>query len=412
MDVKVSVIVPVYNGEAHLKECIDSIVNQTLREIEIILVDDGSTDSSSAIMNEYASKDSRVILMSQENKFAGTARNLGMTRAQGEYYVFWDCDDIFEANALEVLYNRAKETSADICVCGVNLYDNNTGVISPNGGYLKMQMIPEGVETFSRQTNEDKILNFTTAVVWNKMYRRAFVEKEQLRFQEIRNGNDVFFSICAMCLADRIAITKDKLINYRVNQATSLVGRVNKSPLAPVKAWMDTAEYLKTKNAFPARSFANKAIDSAIYMLRNISDKEAFYEAVNFYKNGAMDALGMCVQDEEYYYSPWHNDVIAHMRSDEPIDFMMYLAHLNYMHLREVSEVKRNLDKDKKDLKNEVKSLNKKISDRDKKIDELNGKNDRLKAEIEDIKNSVAFKIGLAVMWLPKKVRDIIKPKK
>ena len=107
-------IIPVYNIDNYVSECIDSLLLQLESDTEILLVDDGSTDSSSAIMNEYASKDSRVILMSQENKFAGTARNLGMTKAQGEYYVFWDCDDIFELNALEVLYNRAKETDVSL----------------------------------------------------------------------------------------------------------------------------------------------------------------------------------------------------------------------------------------------------------------------------------------------------------
>lgn len=106
--IKVSVIVPVYNGEKHLEECLDSICNQTLKEIEIICVDDGSTDSSWEILNRYKERDDRIQLYRQQNLYAGAARNTGKAHASGEYLVFWDCDDFFHLEALENYTTKQK----------------------------------------------------------------------------------------------------------------------------------------------------------------------------------------------------------------------------------------------------------------------------------------------------------------
>ena len=117
-DPLVSVIVPVYNAERHLRQCLMSIALQTLDSIEIICVDDGSTDGSAEILHEFASTDSRFVILEQENEFAGRARNKGIQKARGKYLVFWDADDYFELEALEKLYNRCEADAADIAVCG------------------------------------------------------------------------------------------------------------------------------------------------------------------------------------------------------------------------------------------------------------------------------------------------------
>ena len=115
--IKVSVIITIYNGEAYLRQCLDSVCSQTLKDIEIICVDDGSTDSSWDILESYRAKDNRFKLYRQQNLYAVTARNNGKSHAVGEYLIFWDCDDFFELNALERMYEEAKSVDADICVC-------------------------------------------------------------------------------------------------------------------------------------------------------------------------------------------------------------------------------------------------------------------------------------------------------
>ena len=112
--VKISVIIPVYNVEAYLKECLDSFLNQELKEIEVICVNDGSTDNSLNVLKEYQQKDSRVIVINQENKGQGEARNVGIDASRGEYLFFADPDDYIEENSLSKLYSYARENNSNI----------------------------------------------------------------------------------------------------------------------------------------------------------------------------------------------------------------------------------------------------------------------------------------------------------
>ena len=118
---KVSVIIPVYNVEKYLSECLDSVVNQTLKDIEIICVNDGSPDGSAAILEEYAQKDNRIKVITQENRGLSEARNSGLKIASGEYIAFLDSDDYIDLKFFEQLYKRGIESNSDVVVCE-NIY--------------------------------------------------------------------------------------------------------------------------------------------------------------------------------------------------------------------------------------------------------------------------------------------------
>ena len=124
---KISVVIPVYNIEDYLSECLDSIVNQSLEDIEIICVNDGSTDGSLDILKEYESKDSRVKIISQENKGIGNARNTALEYAKGEYVYFIDGDDTLELDALERLYDLNIEKNADFIIFKISNFNEETG---------------------------------------------------------------------------------------------------------------------------------------------------------------------------------------------------------------------------------------------------------------------------------------------
>lgn len=139
--IKVSVIIPVYNGEAYLRRCLDSVCAQTFKEIEIICVDDASTDSSWQILEEYQKADPRFRLIGHnENKGVSAGRNSGLAEAQGEYIIFWDCDDFFEQDALDILYKKAEATQADICVCAADRYFEDKGKCFPSS-YLNAKLL-------------------------------------------------------------------------------------------------------------------------------------------------------------------------------------------------------------------------------------------------------------------------------
>lgn len=125
--IKVSVIVPVYNVERYLEKCLNSLVNQTLKAIEIIVVNDGSPDNSQKIIDKYSKKYQNIKAFIKENGGLSDARNYGLTKAKGEYVSFVDSDDYIENNALEIMYNTAKKSNLDIVVCDtINLYENGT----------------------------------------------------------------------------------------------------------------------------------------------------------------------------------------------------------------------------------------------------------------------------------------------
>ena len=137
-----------------LEQCLDSILGQTLEEIEIICVDDGSADESGDILEEYRKRDSRVAVYHQKNQYAGVARNLGLRYAKGKYVIFWDSDDFFEKEALELLYKKAEEDQADICICGARKYNQETGMVYPAGEYLVKKRIPAQMP-FNKKTWEN-----------------------------------------------------------------------------------------------------------------------------------------------------------------------------------------------------------------------------------------------------------------
>ena len=132
---KVSIIIPVFNAEKYLEKCLDSLVNQTLEDIEIICIDDGSTDNSLEILKTYEQKDKRIKVLQQTNKKQGAARNYGIREAIGEYIGFVDSDDWAELDMFEKLYNKAISTDSDITMCKVIDYNENTKTYSKSNWY-------------------------------------------------------------------------------------------------------------------------------------------------------------------------------------------------------------------------------------------------------------------------------------
>lgn len=229
----VSVIVPVYNQEKYLRQTLDSICGQTYRNLEIIMVDDGSTDSSPAILAEYAAKDSRIIVLTQKNQYAGVARNYGMQKAQGEYYSLLDSDDIFEPDMIEQMVARAQETQADIVVCRADTFDEENGR-RPMPWQMKDKYL-EGVERRRFVPSESVpwcIFQFLIGWSWDKLYRADFVKKHGLQFAATRHSNDGPFVFPSLVAAQVVSIVDEKpLVHYRVSSTQlSSTGSMTKAP--------------------------------------------------------------------------------------------------------------------------------------------------------------------------------------
>lgn len=219
--IKVSVILPVYNVERYIKQCLDSILNQTLQDIEIICIDDGSTDNSYKILRDYSYKDSRVYVLRQKNMGAGVARNRGLEVAQGEYFSFLDSDDYFRPTMLEEMYNKAKINDSDIVICRSRAYNQQTKQEEETKWTLKNQYIPTK-EVFSCYDLNHRAFTYAVGWAWDKLYKSAFVKINGIRFQEIRTSNDAFFVFTANLKARRISVIDKELAIHRIKTKTSL----------------------------------------------------------------------------------------------------------------------------------------------------------------------------------------------
>lgn len=278
MTPKVSVIVPVYNVENYLRTCLDSIINQTLQEIEIICVDDGSTDNSLKILQEYSNIDKRFKIITQKNLFAGVARNTGMEIAQGEYYVFLDSDDFFELDLLEKEYEKCRMFNADICICGADKYDMIKKKYIKASNLLDLQYVNS--EIFNRHTLKEHLYNVTTACPWTKMFSAKFIKQHKLTFQDLPRANDVFFVLSALGLAGRIVSVNEVLVHYRINNSKSLQSNNKKSPGVFLKALEAVQDKLDLDNADEKlkQAFSNVALGHLAYNLRSLEFDRAYEE--------------------------------------------------------------------------------------------------------------------------------------
>lgn len=302
-DIKVSVVMPVYNAEDFLNQTLKDVSEQTLKEIEIICVDDGSTDSSCEIIENWRKKDSRIQLIRQQNLFAGVARNTGMAQATGKYVIFWDSDDMFHHEALEKMYLQSEKTGADICVCGARRYDGENKQYISSDVYLNKKKLPKK-EVFNKKDMPDQIFNFATNVPWNKMYLKEFIEKHDLKYQAIRQANDTYFTLMSLFLAEKITCVKDILITYRVNNTKSLTGRASDTVFCAYDSYVLTKQTMEQYPEFKLvkKSFRNRALSGFLHSLRSQQSFEAYEKLYNmlaqegFYKFEMADCTWMDIR--------------------------------------------------------------------------------------------------------------------
>ena len=214
---KVSVIVPIYNAEKYLEECLESLLNQSLADIEIICIDDKSTDRSMDILEAYQKKDNRLkVICNDRNSGASMARNKGLSIAQGKYIQFVDADDYLELTALEELYLAAEGQTADMCYLGMKFIVNKdvnmlTLQYSIKGEY---QGVFQGEELIKILTEKDEFFLY----LWSVFYRNSFINANKLRYKSLKIGEGGDFILRALCHAERVIVCTDKYYNYRVHQ--------------------------------------------------------------------------------------------------------------------------------------------------------------------------------------------------
>ena len=266
---KVSVIIPVYNVDQYLSQCLDSVVNQTLEDIEIICVDDGSTDNSLKLLMEYAEKDSRVIVLKQQNKGAGVARNYGMTIAKGKYFSFLDSDDFFSETLLMDIVQKAEADDADIVVYRFEKYNQLHQSYTSCEYAFHKEWWPNGI--FNKRDNPNKIFNSFNLCAWNKLFNASFLKDNKLYFQDNKRTNDLYFTCSAMAVAERIALVDKVLAYYRVGLKTNSQSTNHIALFDFYKALVELKRFLKERDLYEIlkNSYFGLVVSTCIYNITN-----------------------------------------------------------------------------------------------------------------------------------------------
>ncbi len=303
-NIKVSVIIPIYNAYDYLRPAMDSVVDQTLREIEIICIDDGSTDHSLDIVKAYQAADPRVKIVTENNAGVSIARNKGIIRAKGEYIIFLDADDFFEPTLLERLYNTAKEYDLDISVCKFDFYNNKASSFSPQIEEDHGNIFTEGA-VVSKNEYPDYILQSTTGYVWNKMFRNSFIKDKELTFApELYVFEDVHFVATTLSLAGRVGRIEDVLVHHRIYSDQSRSKLFKKYYAQVPIVYMKLKEFLSQHGMYIplAVSYLNFSA-SRCYKIYNLLWSDAKSDFWNLLHSGYADSFGWFRHEQEDFES-------------------------------------------------------------------------------------------------------------
>lgn len=290
---RVSVIIPIYNVERYLHECIESVLAQTLRDIEVICVDDGSTDGSLAVAQEFAAIDQRVRVVAGEHSDAGRCRNVGMGMAQGKWLSFLDADDVFAPQMLETLVCVAEKDDAEIAICRFSrFYDGDAGYLD---SFTKSNVIEsksicmpaESVDVFARWVGW----------AWDKLFRRDFIQNNSLCFQAVPSSNDLRFVYSALSLCNKVVEVDANFVAHRMHN-TSLQATRKKDPVNFLQVLRSYKSEMDKRGAFGSTgclysSFQRYVVSFSLFQLDYIGNLAAHNkirtEAVRYWNEIGVD---------------------------------------------------------------------------------------------------------------------------
>ena len=355
---KISVIIPVYNQEKFLEQCLNSVLNQSLSDIEIICIDDGSEDKSLEILENYAQKDQRIRLFKQENQGAGVARNYGFKQATGEFVIFLDSDDFFEPDLLKKLFENIKETNSEVVVCRSDQYNNQTQEFIASPWTIKRDLLPKKNPFRSKEIQE----NFFDAFVWwagDKLYRKSYLDKIKIQFMALRAENDLYFSAASLLNSERIFIVEDVLVHHRIATPKSSETLRTNTWDNFLYALEQLEDFMKIENIHSRfeRDFLNYCLVFSIWQLDTIKGYSYAY-LYNALRKEWFARFGIDKKSRSYFYDNYtyqyekmqyilKNDLEYHL-SERIVDLEEKINKL--------TEEKQNLEQEKNNLDNLINS--------------------------------------------------------
>ena len=367
--IKVSVVMPVYKAEAFLDDTLESVEKQTLKEIEIICVNDGSPDNSLEILKRHAANDGRIKIIDKPNEGAGAARNAGLRAATGEYLSFLDCDDLFESDMLEKAYAACKEKDADICIFRCDMFDDETGKTSSGAYALRKDYLPEK-EPFAGRDIGDRIYFSTVGWAWDKLFRREFIVKNNIEYQNQRTTNDMLFVFSALSIAERIITLENVFAHQRRNSGSSLSVTREKSWDCFYHALTALEGFLKEQGIYKTRerAFINYCVHFSLWNLNSLYG-ESYHKLYDALRDEYLPGWEIEKYPDDYFLSA------GELRQAKRILEMSFDEYAPYMI---------------NTLRNSARS------------------SDAAAAELEAIKNSASYKLGRALTSAPRALRKLL----
>lgn len=255
---KVSIIIPCYNVARYVRECVQSVLNQSLREIEIIIINDGSTDNTGEILREFAHKDKRIVLIEQENGGYGVAVNKGIAKASGEFVGIVESDDFINPKMYEKLYAKAKETDAQVVKCNFYIYDSKSKIqneiyqlkkhnldIAPNGVFAPLDF---------------KQIFYLHASIWAGIYKADFIKQIKVLQSAGAAYQDFPFAMEILAKAQKIAVVKEPFYHYRTE-----FGQGNSMQTKPQKLMRHIDATMQARDALYKNSMLDKVKEEFFY---------------------------------------------------------------------------------------------------------------------------------------------------
>lgn len=298
----VSVIFPIYNAERYVTECVRGIACQTLRNIEIICVDDGSTDGTGALLDDLACEDDRIVVVHKANGGAGSARNAGLAVARGQYLSLLDIDDVYEPDMLEKAINAAQADNLDVVVFRSDECFVDEKVYKGSPWTIHEELLPSQ-RPFAGIDVERDVFKLFVGWSWDKLFKTSFIRENNLSFQEIRTTNDMLFVFSAIVRAGRIGVMDDVLAHHRKESGTLSATR-EKSWGCFYEALCALRDQLRSWGLYERfeRDYINYCVHASLWNVRTLSEPTKTLLKQKLAQEW-YTALGVTAHEASYFYN-------------------------------------------------------------------------------------------------------------
>lgn len=390
---KASIVIPCYNAEQYLRDTLESALAQTVTDVELVCVDNGSTDGTRQILDEFASRDPRVRIIDEAEPGEGPARDAGLKAAKGEWLYFLDSDDLMDPILLQETIVRGEASDADLVIFRTRSLNDQTSECVEMDFSFQTDWLPAGpVSVFDPHDHPERILNSFQNWVHNKLFRASFVHKAGLHMQHVHRTADLLFTCRALTEAHRIALVDRTLHSYRIMNPKSAMATSDSYPLDFYKAFLALRARLEECGNWQLYhdSYVNWAIESVISNLESARSFEGFRTIAATMREGGFDRLDITGFPAERCDNEWRYARI-HDIATLPLDELVFSHYADLKIRHDATEVHAS------ELRIRVVEAQRRIEELEAQLEARTKELEERTRERDDALNSTSLKVGLAV---------------